>query len=92
MLSRKGSRMSLTYQFELIVYSKNVGPTTHSSNGTAHTSLLIVKGYVRSVSQINAAPVPIVLSIDIVRNVNLGARRHTYTAHKNHLQKFVALL
>jgi hypothetical protein len=36
-----------------------------SSNGTPHTSLLIMKGHFRSKSWINTAPVPTVLSVDI---------------------------
>jgi hypothetical protein len=36
-----------------------------SSNGTQHTNLLILKGYFKSLSQINTVPIPVVLSTDI---------------------------
>jgi hypothetical protein len=59
-----------------------------------------MKGHFRSLSQINTASIPVVLSLDtptqiepsfISENANSGSRTLSYTACKNQLQKCVLL-
>jgi hypothetical protein len=62
--------MSLTYHLNS-PFKTYWSYYSYSGNGT-HISLLIVKGYIRSLSQISAAEVQIVLSIDIPAQMELS--------------------
>jgi hypothetical protein len=45
-------------------------PTIHVAVMTPHTDILITKGYFKSLSQINTAPEPTVLSTDITTHMD----------------------
>jgi hypothetical protein len=57
--------MSVTYHSELIVCSRNLGLAVHVAVMAHHSSLLIVKGHVKSLSEINTDLVPIVMSFGV---------------------------
>jgi hypothetical protein len=46
-----------------------MGPTIREAVMAQHINLLIVKGHFKSLSRINATPIPIILSIDIPTQV-----------------------
>jgi hypothetical protein len=55
-----------------------------NSNGTLHTNLLIMKGYFRSVSQINTAPIHIVLSTHIPTQMEPNVIATKYVLGQEH--------
>jgi hypothetical protein len=85
-----GQRLSQTVP----LCSKNIGSITH---GTQHTPIfLMVKGYSKSLSQINTLAVPTLLTTNMPLRWNtaspvksFGSRRLSCTAHKKQLQKCI---